>query len=244
MSKGLFQIKDQVALAISEGLIEGVEHFGQFGFNPNLSAGVEANVWPLGGTYVFPDNAGENMELVSDNVADTQLILIQALDANWDRVNIPVALNGTTPVAIPIPLTRINRMIDITNVDNVGTIRVRAAGAGATYAAIQPLENISTQVIFSVPNGYKAKLETSFISINKSGGSDAGVIFRYRRREFGNVFGTGARFGLNKQGTSATVLEVGNVAPLNPKSDAILLALADTNTTDVSARLPFTLYKV
>lgn len=244
MAKSTFEVQNDVSLAISDGLINGMQHFGQFGYNPDLSAGVEATVWP-GPTpmYIFPDSAGEAMELVSTNVADTQTILIQALDADWNQVNIPLALTGITPVALPFNVARINRVINISTTETLGDVSVRGAGAGPTYCLALAEQQISTQVIFSVPAGFKAKLETTLVTLNHSGGADAGVIFRYRRRDFGSIFGTGARFGLNKKGTSAVTVQVDGVAPLNPKSDAYLLGLADSNSTDVSARLPFILYK-
>lgn len=231
-------------VAVSNGDIKGFQHFAQFGYNDDLQNGTEANLWS-GPTdiYVFPNDNGEAMEMVSDNVADNQTLLIQALDENWDQVNIPLALNGTTPVALPFNVARINRVINISPTEFAGNVEVRGAGGGTVYCVALPIEQISTQVIFSVPNGFNAKLETSIVTLNRSGNTDAGVIFRYRRRNFGGVFGTGARFGLNKRGNSVSTLEVGNVAPLPPKSDVVLLATADNNGTDASARLPFTLYE-
>lgn len=245
MAKGIFQIMYDVALAISGGLVKNVKHFGKFGFNENLVNGVEALVWP-GPTavYVFPDDAGESMRLVSANAADTQTMMIQALDQDWNEVNIPLALDGTTPVTIPGNLARINRVINISGTDTLGDVSVTNAAGSVTYAFILKEEGITTQLVFSIPARYNAKLEDSFITINKSGGATVSVIFRYRRRPFGGSFGTGARFGLNRTGTSAVNLNVKNVAPLSAKSDIMFLALADANNTDVSARLPFTLYKV
>jgi len=246
MAKNLpLDIQNKVALAISEGLITGVKHFAQFGYNPNLSSGVEAAMWsgptPL---YVFPNDAGESMRLKGGNVADNQTMLIQALDQDWNEVNIPLALNGIAPVVIPGNLARINRVINIDSTEIIGDATVTNSAGTVIYAVILAAEQITTQVIFSVPVGLKAKLETALVSLNRSGGADTGVIFRYRRRDFGGVFGTGARFGLNKKGTSAKTIVIEGVSPLNPKSDVVLLASADNNTTDVSARTPFTLYKV
>lgn len=231
-------------IAISNGDIKGFQHFAQFGYNDNLTAGVEAALWsgptPL---YAFPNDNGEAMEMVSDNAGDNQTLLIQALDENWDQVNIPLALNGLTPVALPQNVARINRVINISATEFAGTVNVRGAGGSTVYCVVLPSEQISTQVIFSVPNGFKAKLETSIVTLNRSGNQDTGVIFRYRRRDFGSIFGTGARFGLNKRGNSVATLVVENVAPLPPKSDVVLLANSDQSATDVSARLPFTLYE-
>lgn len=240
-----FEPGQEFALALSEGVIKDFKHLGKFGYNPNLSSGVEALVWP-GPTavYVFPSDTGESMEMVSSNVADTQTILIQALDQDWNEVNIPLALTGTTPVAVPGSIARVNRVINIDATETLGDVSIRGAGAGPTYAIALAAEQITTQLVYSVPAGFNAKLETSFVTLNKSGGASASAIFRYRRRPFGGVFGTGARFGLTKDGNSATTLTVDGVAPLTPKSDVVLLALADANNTDVSARLPFTLYKV
>lgn len=230
-------------LYTSNGDIEGVQHFAQFGYASDLSADTLSNVWD-GPTelYVFPSDTGEAMELVSTNAADNQTILVQALNAEWDQVDVPVTLNGTTPVLLSGNLARVNRLINADTTEFMGTVSLRASGGGTTYAIALPTEQISTQVVFSVPRGFKAKLETSFISLNKTGGPDVNVRFRYKRRNFGGVFATGARFGLKKNGTSAATIHIENVAPLLPKSDVMLMATASANQTDVSARLPFTLY--
>lgn len=231
-------------IAISNGDIKGFQHFAQFGYNDNLQSGVEAVLWggptPL---YVFPDDNGEALEIVSDNAGDNQTLLIQALDGNWDQLNGAVQLNGTTPVPIPASIARINRVVNASSSEFAGNIEVRQAGGGTVFCVVSPLEQISTQVVFSVPRGFKAKLETPLVTLNRSGNADTGVIFRYRRRDFGGVFATGARFGLNKRGDSVATIEIGNVGPLPPRSDVVLLATTDNNGTDVSARLPFTLYE-
>ncbi len=245
MAKGQFQTQNDVALAISAGLVDGVKHFGQFGYKTDLSANIEALIWP-GPTdeYVFPSDVGETMFIVSDNAADNQTILVQALSEDWDEVDIPVALSGTTPVEIPVKAARVNRVINISTTETQGDVSVTNAGGGVTFAVMLASEGISTQVLFSVPRGFNAKLEDTFVTLNRSGNQDTSVIFRYRRRPFGGVFGTGARFGLSKRGTSATNLPVKNVTPITAKSDIMLLAEADNGSTDVSARAPFTLYKV
>ncbi len=244
MAKGIFKISDDISLAISEGLIKDVKSFAKFGFNSNLLSGVEADLWP-GPTpiYIFPSDTGEAMEMVSDNVADNQTVLIQALDQDWNEVVINLALNGTTPVPVPGTLTRINRVQNIDSTRVLGTATVRGASAGPTYALMLTEHQISTQVIFSVPAGFKAKAQTAIATLNKLGGADSGAILTYSIRPFGGVFRTGARFGLNKQGSTAATIFIETVDPLPPKTDVVLRVLADANGTDVSSRVPFILYK-
>lgn len=233
-------------LSISGGEIKDVAHFAQFGYNADLSSGVEATVWngptPM---YIFPSDTGEVMEIVSDNAADVGMVIgAQALDQDWNEVTVVVALNGTTPVAIPGTLARINRAINVGPTEFAGQVDIRAAGGGTVYAVMLADDQITTQVVFSVPAGYKALLRTALVTLNKSGGTSVSTIFKYVRRNFGGVFATGARFGLQKGGSSSQSIEVENVAPLDPCSDVMLTALADANNTDASARTPLLLYKV
>lgn len=245
MTKSNFQVIHDPDLAISEGAVEGVSHFGQFGYNPDLTANEEAAIWP-GPTpvYVWPSDTGEEMQIVSSIAGDVgQIFLVQALDANWDQVQITVVLNGVSPVVIAPLLARINRIINIGPTEHAGSVSVRSSTGAVTYCIALPDDQISAQVIFSVPRGYRAKLGTALVGVNKSGGTDAQILFKYKRRDFGGVFGTGVRFGLSKQGTSTFTAVVEKVDPLRPKSDVMMRATSNTSGVDVSMRLPFTLYE-
>ena len=231
--------------AVSNLQIKGFKKFNKFGYNPNLSSGAEAVVW-TGPTddYIFPSDTGETMELASDNIADTQLIAIMGLDANWDEITLTVNLNGTTAVALSQPLARINRIVNIDSTEFIGEVTVSATGAGTVFAIALAADQITTQIVFSVPRGYSAQLETPVASLNKSGGSVATVIFRTLVRGFGGVFILAGRFGLSSSATSALAFPVEFSDVAGPKSDIIVKATADANTTDVSARYPFILSKV
>lgn len=241
-----FQVPFQPFLAIGQGLVSEVKHRAFFGNNPNLASGVEEVVWP-GPTavYTFPSDTGESMRLVSTNVADNQTILIQALDSNWDEVNVSVTLNGTTPVTIPGNLSRINRAFNVSSTAFAGQVNITNAGGTTVYATLLSSDQITTQMIFSIPNNYNARITTSLVTMNAaSGAASARALFRYVRRNFGSVFLTGGSYGLNKPGTTATTVHIETVTPLQPKSDIMLLATSDTNGVDVSARIPIILYKV
>lgn len=245
MAEELPQIIYDPAFYVSDGRIEGVEHFAQFGYNSDIDADVESTLWD-GPTaiYVFPSDTGEAMQLRSTDAGDTQQILIDGLDSDWNPAPQVVTLNGTTPVPVPVNLARVNRLINIDSTEFAGTVIIERAGGGTQYCLASPVEQISTQVVYSVPNGYKAQLETSLVSLNKSGGADVNVRVRYKRRPFGGVFGTGARFGLLRNGTSCVNVMVDGVTPLTPKSDVKMTANPSAGGVDVSARLPFTLYKI
>mgnify|MGYP003655361891 CR=1 FL=1 len=240
-----FRPEQDFQLAVSDGQVEGFTHVGIFGYNKNLDNGVEAAVWP-GPTalYVFPSDTGESMEIVSTQGADGQTMLVEALDQDWNTVFLLVPLEGTTPVVLPGQLSRVNVVRTRDTTATVGDVVVRAAGGGTVYALMEAVDQVTAQTVYSVPAGFRARLESPFVTVNRSGNADVSVQFRYVGRQFGFVFNTGARLGLSKRGTSAASLAIGGVAPLDPKTDVMVLAEADGNNTDVSVRLSFTLYKV
>ena len=59
----------------------------KFGSNASISNQVALNaqetIWDGSNEYVFPDDAGENMEVVSSSESDNQDIVIQGLDENF-----------------------------------------------------------------------------------------------------------------------------------------------------------------
>ena len=127
----------------------------------------------------FP-TAATSMEIVSSSANDTaagtgaRTVLIQYLDANYNRANVVVALNGTTPVAISPQMMRINAVIVATagttpRGTNLGNISVRAAGGlGATYAYMLAGYSIARSSLFTVPDKLEFDVMSLFISINRT----------------------------------------------------------------------------
>jgi hypothetical protein len=231
------------ATAISAGLVPGAMENTKFGFSADDS--VPSDIWPIAGGYTFPDDAGESIEVVSDNVADTALLLVTVIDqADGMERSVAVTLTGTTPVVIADPalVLAVNRAFVVSGPEPIGTVTIRTTGgAGNTFAVIQPGENQTLQCPYMVPANKWARTYRIAASVNKSGNPDANAILRYRIRTPGGVFRTLAKWGLQKEGTSLSDIDLVHGSPLIPPGSQIRFAF-DPGTDTVSMSGRYTLW--
>jgi hypothetical protein len=95
------------------------------------------------------------MLITSSSASDTAVtILINGLDANYERISESVALNGTTAVTTTKVFFRINSVVT-TSGNAVGTVYVKNAG-GTTYAQIAIGSGRTNMSVYTVPAGYTA----------------------------------------------------------------------------------------
>lgn len=223
-------------LVAGAGQQKGIKSIIKFGYNPDLVVDVEEDVTTFGGTYQFLSDAGEAIQLVSDNAADNQLIVLDLLDANFKEVRQTVSLNGTTQVPVPGgPYTRVNRMFNGNGVEFAGDIRLTDAATGLKILSeALAMEQQSNQMVFTIPDGMIGMLKFITISINKAGGSDTSVIFRIKTRGFEKVFRTTTRVGLQRNGTSTLATENTLPGTLPPRTDVKLTAVASSSSTDAT----------
>lgn len=167
---------------ISSGTITGAKDIHKFG-----SSLVGTTIQPitLSGNYETP-MAAVSLEFVSDDINDTaagsgaRSITIQGLGADWLDLEQVIATNGTTPVTIPIAMTRLHRWFvspegsgtyaTQLNGSHVGNLTIQASGAGATWSTIpnSPFPFSQSQIgVYSIPLG-----RTGFI-LSKRIGVDA-----------------------------------------------------------------------
>lgn len=148
MSRGVFSESDYL-LKIARNQISGAALFHTFGRVGGVAA-VEVDVGELGGTYVFPPAIGIQLTLTSTNAADTQLVLIDYLDAAGNAEDETVQLAGLVPVAtVATDIRRINAFQLASGNAAVGT--VAAKSAGITYAVVAAGETKYRASHFTVP---------------------------------------------------------------------------------------------
>lgn len=172
----------------SLGLIPGVSTVYQLGINPDIDAG-PADVWSGGGLYPWMTGA-TSLEVVSSSANDTasgtgaRTVTLNGLNASYVEVSQTITLNGTTAVAIPTQLFRINSMTIATAGSgqvNAGDITVRDAGAGATRALMDAGFGSLRQSQYTVPAGKTLLVSTASHAINRpSSTRDATVAFYFR----------------------------------------------------------------
>tara|TARA_R110000744_G_scaffold380326_3_gene500745 strand:+ start:12096 stop:13097 length:1002 start_codon:yes stop_codon:yes gene_type:complete len=96
-------------LDISKGLIPG-HSMVYVNSYANIIDATTKLVWPFASQYVFSD-VPTSFWLASTNAADTQNILIQTLDADYNPQSFVIALTGQTPVEFAIGVgLRINKI--------------------------------------------------------------------------------------------------------------------------------------
>jgi hypothetical protein len=148
-------------LQVCRGRVKGWSTVISFGKNSDLSI-VDEDLWELGGTLVAPTVAG-TISTVSSSANDTaagtgaQTMLIEGLDANYDKISETITLNGLTPVISTLEYLRVNNMLVLTagsSMYNEGNITSSIGGNPQGYMVAQ--DAISLQTHYTVPAGHKA----------------------------------------------------------------------------------------
>lgn len=161
---GIYQTSDfyyRVSKGDFTGLADGINYSG---YQSTNTLGVEADIWSgVTGNRVWLQ-AATSLEVVSSDVNDTangtgaRSVTITGLDINLNPITDTVAMNGTTPVAIPTQYFRVLRGFVASTgtyaaTSNLGTITIRVAGAGATQAVIPIGAGRVAQTHYTVPAG-------------------------------------------------------------------------------------------
>jgi len=172
-------LTDARAFPINVGfsLVTGYRRVTALGNNPDVDIlSVPEDVWSGGGAYPWMTGATA-LEIVSGSANDAaagagaRTVLIQGLDINYAEVSQTVSLNGTTAVAIPTNLFRINSALIMsagTGKVNAGDLTIRDAGAGTTRAIIPLGYGITKQSIFTVPAGFTLQIVSQLFGFNST----------------------------------------------------------------------------
>lgn len=168
--------------AIGLGLVTGHSHFTGKGRRDALAttAGGDDISDLVSTTIPFPNQAGEQMTLVSDSVNDTsagtgaRTVKVHYLNASGNYTHEIVTMNGTTPVNTVATNIRFVQQITVqTNgsfgARNAGNITIYSTTTPANiFARIVALNNISLSSARMVPAGYTFWLKTLNISSTSS----------------------------------------------------------------------------
>lgn len=174
---------------VSLGLVPDAQWLVALGNNPDIDTGIPEDVWSGGGLYPWM-TAATALELVGLNAADTaagtgaRVAVVVGLDANYVEVPQMIALNGVTPVLIPIPLLRINAVIVLAAGSvgvNVGDINVRDAGGGTIRAMIPAGYGTTRQSQYTVPAGQTLCITSLLFSINRPTSTRDATVATYAR---------------------------------------------------------------
>ena len=159
-------ITEDFLYQIAQGKVEGASIIYKFG-----AGEVDTSIHPITQSeiYMTPTTA-QSLEFVSSSILDTYLstgarqITIIGLNSSWDEVTQVINTSGTTPVQIPIPLTRLYRWYvsssgtyatSVTGSHN-GVLTIRESGIGDTWSIIPitPFPIGQSQIsVFTIPKG-------------------------------------------------------------------------------------------
>lgn len=172
----------------------GISVVHKFGRNNNL--GTSFAPVAMGGVYPTPTSA-VSLEFISSDTNDAQdstgmhELTVIGLDANWDEQTVVTAAHATdglTAVAISGTWLRVYRAYvsssgtyaSASGGSHVGTITIRVASAGATYAVIDATDFPLAQTeigVYTVPSGKTAYVSSIHISVNSAQSVDL-IFFR------------------------------------------------------------------
>lgn len=162
----------------------------KFGFNPDVAASTEEDVWAAGGTYNWL-TAADTVRIASGgNVNDTaagtgaRSITIVGLDSNWDEATETIATaGGSASSATSTSFIRVFRAFVATsgtyNGANTGDVTIETSG-GTTVAFIVAARGQTQLAIYTVPDGFNAFLRR--VQFN-SDSSKVGQALVYQRQD-------------------------------------------------------------
>jgi hypothetical protein len=239
-------------LQVARGQIPGHEAFCQFGINGNVEQAYET-LWVGSNAYTFPTAAAATT-VSSSNAADTALgagartVLIDGLNANYERVTEVASLNGQTGVALTNQYLRVNRITVLTAGSNgtssgfiyVGTGTVTSGVPAAIINQTGIIANESESAFYTVPEGHTAFLNHWTMSSSNST-ANAATRFNLRVRPFGGVFGYKAVYNIPANGIYEC--EAAYPVALPEKTDLEIAALTTAGTAYITTQLQFVLVK-
>lgn len=226
-------------VAVAIGAIKGVSDYANIGIAENLTADTDTDLTNLGLTIPLPLNAGEALEILSDNALDVDTIRITALGPNGvDLDPIEVVLTGITPVALPGLISRINSARSVGIPGFIGDIDIRQSGGGTVFGRLDPRHQVLVQSHCTIPANKFFTAQSLIGTMQKSLGTDTDVILTLLAKQFFQErYSLLFAFGLQRSGTSSTPFvnsyPEGAVSPFDLK----IQARSSATGTSVLARV-------
>jgi len=216
----------------------------KFGSNPDIAIGVSVaspeTIWDGSTEYVFPPDAGTGIQVKSDDSGDSQEIIIEGLDENFNEASWTGSLNGLTEVNVDGTWSRVFRSFNNDNIDFAGDINIHANGDDSlSYAKILASNNQTLMALYTIPEnttGYLLQYEAS--AQNTSSSSSIGYTLHLKTREYGKVFRVQEVTSITTENSHDQMLT--NPIALAPKTD-ILVNVVNANGNNGSVNADFSI---
>jgi hypothetical protein len=240
-------------LQVSRGQITYHETFCQFGINNNVGQANET-IWIGSSLYSFPTSASV-LKVSSSSASDAypsgtgaQTVLIDGLNAAYERVSEVVELNGQTAVNTANSYLRVNKMIVLTAGSGGTSAGFIYAGTGTVNAGVPDVivnqtgltANETESGFYSVPAGYTAYINMWTMSSGNIT-PDEWTRFTLRVRPFGGVFGIKAQYYI--QGSGIYECKAAYPIAIPEKADIDIWGYASDGTASVTSQLQIILVK-
>ena len=230
---------------IARGRIAGVSSIHKYGRTDDLALNTESVVWSYSGTQVgYAFSATADIDTISSSsAADTQDVVIQGLDTNWEQVEQTATLNGQSKVVLTTPLIRVFRAYNDNSTNFTGNIYVypdTAITGGVPNDTTKVrlhipsgLINQTLTTVYSVPARKTAYLYDITTSTNNKVAASVAILFKVRL--FGKVFRVKDSRSVNSTGSSSH--HESQVVPevIPEKSDIYITANSGTINAQISA---------
>lgn len=171
---------EPLELSIAKGLVAGHKMVYVNSYANEITTATKL-IWPFASQYVI-DDTPTSFWLSSTNAADTNNILIQTLDANYNEQNFVIPLNGQTPVEFSAGVgLRINKMRCITPVGTLGNVYAARANnhtggipnvSSMIVSAFEAEKQTSNLALYSVPAGHTLFGQVGYFSAPKGRDND------------------------------------------------------------------------
>ena len=239
---------------VSTGRITGKSTVHKFGY-----ASVGTTLQPVcsSGVYQVPTTL-QGLEIVSSSANDTnggsgaQTVYVEGIGTGWAVVSETVTMNGLTAVALANQYFRIYRWYVVssgtyasaTAGSHVGTLTIRAAGAGATWSTL-PISPFpvgqSLIAAYTVPTGKTARLLNSYLTVDTAKTVDALFFYRPSADDVSTPYNAMRLQHYYVGLTGATTFHHDTAEGYTGPCDIGWMAKVSTGTADVSAEFEFIL---
>ena len=217
--------------------VTNLRNTNKFGRNGDIDGtSTPEDIWSFGGLYTFMTSAQPLFISSSDNT-DTQEIIVEGLDTDWNFQSIGVTLAGQTKTAISGTWIRVFRAYNNGSTDTQGivyiyedTTPVAGVPTASFVRGVIEIEAQQTQMaLYSISADRIAYLHNFIVNIFVPSGGDSSARFQILIRPFGGVFREIGQFVLNTGGTSTFDYAFPLPIKIQPKSDILFRCIEVTN---------------
>lgn len=179
-------------------------------------------LWDLKLPYAFQESA-QSLEIVSSSANDTaagtgaRAVYIETIDGNWNEQIHVIALNGTTPVALPGVHLHTNRIFAVSTGSghvNAGNITLRIVSSGVVQGYVAAGLVFQRAFKQTTPAGKILVPDNIYFNAGNTGGSNIVVTMDFKiRLTDGTLLTGGTNFFSGSGGPLSITLPTGFVIP-------------------------------